>query len=238
MQNESQEFSPFSQYSGDGKGKDRLRKWFHNNRITDFAELIEPDRKILSVGAGNAELEAKLLIDKFDEIYTLDIEREHAETASKKGLEAVQASAPPLPFVDDAFDAIVAAGTIEHLPNEREFISEAQRCLHSSGTLYMTLPIEVGMGGLFRYTMRNFLRPENNQSPEGYARYFDYSLPELRKTIPRESHDTEHRYYNYTHTIGDLEDMFQQVSISGWPVSYLNSLNLILFVRADKHQST
>lgn len=230
---EKDEFTPFKQYSAKGPSRrQRFVRWFHNNRLNDFSEWIKGGDRLLSVGAGNAELESKILRERFESIVTLEIERERCGIAYEKDLISIQGSAPPLPFVDDSFDAIVAAGTIEHLPDEHGFLKDAQRCLEPEGKIYLTLPIEVGIGGLVRHLGKNFVHPNRNDSPDGIRRYLDYSISELLKTVPRDKHGTSHRYYNYKYAVKDLKNTFSDVEIRGWPINYSKSLNLILFVKA------
>ena len=227
------DFNPFDQYKGRGPdSRQRFVKWFHNNRLSDFADWVEPGNRLLSVGSGNAELEAKVLREKFDTIYTLEIRRDRCKIADEKNLESIQGSAPPLPFVEDAFDAIVAAGTIEHLPDERGFLEEVSRCLRPDGKIYLTAPVEVGIGGLLRHLGKNFVHPDRPDSPEGIRRYWDYSAEELFKLTPRKKHGMEHRYYNYIYLINDIKDIFSDIMIQGWPIKSLGILNLILYVKA------
>lgn len=236
----SDSFNPFEQYKGKGPARrQRFVRWFHNNRLTDFAALIDPGEELLSVGAGEAELESQLLCEKFETIYTAEINGERAALAHEKGLESVQSAVPPIPFDDETFNAIVSAGTIEHLPEEQGFIEDSYRCLKPGGKVYVTLPVEVGIGGLLRYLGKNFVHPDRADSPDGLKRYFDYSLAELRKTTERHAHldvSYEHRYYNYTYAIEDFNRIFSDVTLRGWPIGPLKRFGFILFVIAEKEQ--
>lgn len=207
-------------------------RWFHNSRLRDFSDLIESDATLLSVGCGNAELESKVLNDRFDRIYTLEILRRRAENAHDRGLKSVHGSAVPLPFAENSFDAVIAAGTIEHIPEERAFLENVSDCLEPGGKLYLTLPIEVGVGGLVGHLAKNFVNPGRSASPDGVKRYFDYSSEELFKLVARDRHGVSHRYYNYTYALDDIRELFSAVSVRGWPVGFLGSFNLMLFVTA------
>ncbi|QLG61087.1 class I SAM-dependent methyltransferase [Halorarum salinum] len=230
-----EEFDPFSQYAGKGpQYRQRFVRWFHNNRLSDFSSLIDPGNTLLSVGCGNAELESKILSTKFEDIYSVEIHRGRAKIAYEKQLSSIQGSAQLMPFSENSFDAIVAAGTIEHLPDEKEFLKEAYRCLKPNGHLYFTIPIEVGIGGFVRYLAKNFVHPNRNDSPDGLKRYIDYTSEEFFKTVPRNKHGTFHRYYNYVYILNDTKRTFSEVEIQGWPITQLKQLNLILFVKADK----
>ena len=70
----STEIDAFSQYKGKGpEYRQALVRWFHNNRLSDFADFIESGDRLLSVGSGNAELESKILSERFDAVYTLEL---------------------------------------------------------------------------------------------------------------------------------------------------------------------
>jgi len=229
------DFNPFEQYAGKGpKARQRFVRWFHNNRLSDFSALIEPGNSLLSVGCGTAELESKILNNKFEEIYTLEVHGGRSQAAYNKGLSSVQGSAPPMPFAKNSFDTIVAAGTIEHLPDETGFLNEAHRCLEPDGQLYLTIPIEVGLGGFIRHIGKNFVHPNRNDSPDGVMRYLDYTTDEFFKTVQRNKHGNSHRYYNYIYTLNDVKKRFSDVEVHGWPIEPLNQLNMILFVKAEK----
>jgi SAM-dependent methyltransferase len=50
------------------------------------------------------------------------------------------AEAPPIPFPDGAFDFAVSFETIEHIPEDIEFIREIRRVLRPGGTLLISTP--------------------------------------------------------------------------------------------------
>jgi SAM-dependent methyltransferase len=179
-------------------------------------------------------MESKVINDKFETIYALDPVKHRAEEAGRKGLASIRGSVPPIPFRDESVDAILISGTIEHLPDERGFIEDSVRCLKDGGRLYVSLPVEVGIGGLIRYLGKNFVAPNRDDSPDGIRRYFDYSLDELTKNTARHKHNAGHRYYNYTYALRDVRTLYSDVTVEGWPIDALGSLNLILFVVAKK----
>ncbi len=53
---------------------------------------------------------------------------------------AVRADAYALPFPDDAFDAVVAAEVLEHLPDDGRAVAELVRVLRPGGRLAVTVP--------------------------------------------------------------------------------------------------
>lgn len=206
-------------------------RWFHNGRVESFAELIESDGgKALSVGCGNGVLEKDYLNSAFDSIIGIDMRREMCENA--EGVEAIQCVAPPLPFSASEFDAVIASGIIEHTPDEHGFLKECKRVLSWGGALYLTVPIEVGIGGFIRHLGKNFVHPTHGEYVNGWRRYFDFTLEELFAQSPREKHGTGHRFFNYRHTFRDLRSLFNDVTRTGWPVPFGRNANLFYFIRA------
>jgi SAM-dependent methyltransferase len=54
--------------------------------------------------------------------------------------QAVAANALDLPFPDGAFDRVIAAEVLEHIPDDRGAISELTRVLRPGGTMAVTVP--------------------------------------------------------------------------------------------------
>ena len=188
-------------------GRDWLLKHFHGGRLADFASFVgEPGGTCLSVGCGTGIFEEEYLSDAFEEIHAIDPVRRKAEAADGEAVTAIQASSPPMPFKPESFDCVVAAGAVEHLPDERGFLEGASESLKPGGELYLTVPIEVGLGGFFRHLGRCYTDPAVSVVPDGKRRYIDYSLAELFKRVPRDKHTGKHRYYNYTYLLDDLRD--------------------------------
>jgi SAM-dependent methyltransferase len=219
-------------YSKKSGTKGRVIRWFHNSRLQDFSSMISENNGVaLSVGCGSAHMERHLL-SYFDTLYGIDPLPSRVSDAKNAGLEAMVGSVPPIPFSDNSLDTIIAAGTTEHIADERGFYKDATRVLRTDGKIYVTIPIEVGIGGLLRYWGRCVTYPNFDDSPSNWARFMDFSKEELLKRTPREKHGTLHRYYNYKYALSDLRGFFTEVEIKGWPVPFMKSLNLILFAKA------
>jgi SAM-dependent methyltransferase len=68
--------------------------------------------------------------------------------AEFKAVTFLVADAQPLPFRDEAFDAVFAGELIEHLPDPRPGVAEFRRVLRPGGTLILTTPNRLRLANL------------------------------------------------------------------------------------------
>ena len=66
--------------------------------------------------------------------------RAGGEAAPPAGAAAVSADATRLPFADGAFDAVIAAEILEHVPGDTAALTEIARVLRPGGTAAVTVP--------------------------------------------------------------------------------------------------
>jgi SAM-dependent methyltransferase len=83
-----------------------------------------------------------------------------------------------LPFDDDAFDAVISFQVIEHVKDDRRFVSEARRVLKKGGVLILTTPNKV-------------LRLPGTMSPWNVHHAREYSRVELETLLSDEFHDLQ-----------------------------------------------
>lgn len=82
-------------------------------RIGDLFELIpKQGNSALDLGARDGYL-SRLLADRFDHVVALDLER---PTVVHPRIEPVKGNATALAYGDNAFDAVVCAEVLEHIP--------------------------------------------------------------------------------------------------------------------------
>ncbi len=68
------------------------------------------------------------------------LDEDHAVRESGGEGAAVVGDALKLPFVSEAFDRVIAAEVLEHIPNDRTAMSELSRVLKPGGTMAVTVP--------------------------------------------------------------------------------------------------
>lgn len=82
-------------------------------RMRDLLSLIpEQGASVLDVGARDGYL-SKLLVGRFDRVVALDLERPKVDDAR---VETVAGDASALTYDDNAFDTVVCAEVLEHIP--------------------------------------------------------------------------------------------------------------------------
>lgn len=94
-------------------------------------EMYRRGAKVVAIDTNAGELEAVAgMIDAMGE--------EWEATPYEAG--AVRADALTLPFADETFDRVVAAEVLEHIPDDRNAITELVRVLKPGGTMAVTVP--------------------------------------------------------------------------------------------------
>ncbi len=118
-------------------------------RIRKIVELVGKGNRVLDIGCYDGTL-GKLLIDKKNEVYGIEINKEVAEIAKQKGLEVkIQDVESSFGFEDNFFDVVVAGEIIEHVLDTDFFIDEIKRVLKPDGFLILSTPNVASLGRRF-----------------------------------------------------------------------------------------
>jgi ubiquinone/menaquinone biosynthesis C-methylase UbiE len=151
----------------------------------DFSKFpINPGDRVLDLGCGAgrhafeayrrgarvvaADLDLKELLPVSDMLAALRAEGEAAPPASATALSA---DATRLPFPDGAFDAVIAAEILEHIPDDAAAMAEIARVLRPGGTVAVTVPAWLPERICWA------LSSEYHEVPGGHVRIF--TRPEL-----------------------------------------------------------
>jgi SAM-dependent methyltransferase len=103
----------------------------------DAVAECEPER-VLEVGGGPGELAARIRDEVGCEVVMVDVSPRMVELARGRGVEAHVGDAASLPFPDGAFDCVLAAWMLFHLPDVDRGLVELSRVLDPGGRLVAT----------------------------------------------------------------------------------------------------
>jgi ubiquinone/menaquinone biosynthesis C-methylase UbiE len=112
------------------------------SRLDLVVERINPGEKVLEVG-GEIGLLAERIREKGAQVSLTDISKIALSRAGKKGVKEtfqVDLDEEPLPFEDNAFDAVVSCSSIEHIFYPQKMIHECARVLKPGGRFMLMAP--------------------------------------------------------------------------------------------------
>ena len=92
-------------------------------------------RRVLEVGQGPGELSERMQRDLGPEVVAIDISERMVELARARGVDARVGDIQDLPFPHDAFDLVVAAWMLFHVPDLDRGLEEIARVLEPGGRL-------------------------------------------------------------------------------------------------------
>ena len=92
-------------------------------------------RRVLEVGGGEGELAERIVRELGAEVSFVDLSPRMVELAQARGIDAREADAQELPFADGAFDTVVAAWMLYHVPDLDAALAEFARVLTNGGAL-------------------------------------------------------------------------------------------------------
>ena len=128
------------------KGKLQYNSKGERVRLEKIIELVGTGNKVLDIGCYDGTL-GNVLIKKGNEVYGIEISKEVAEIAKRKGLKVkIQDFASHFDFDNKFFDLVVAAEVIEHIVDTDSFIEEIKRVLKPNGFLVLTTPNIASLG--------------------------------------------------------------------------------------------
>jgi SAM-dependent methyltransferase len=90
-------------------------------------------RRVLEVGAGWGELAERVQLELECDVVALDLSPRMVELTRERGVEALQGDVQDLPCADEAFDAVVAAWMLYHVPDLDRGLAEIARVMRPGG---------------------------------------------------------------------------------------------------------
>jgi SAM-dependent methyltransferase len=100
---------------------------------------MQPGDVVLDLGSGPGR-HAREAIRRGARVVALDLSLADLKQCRDDGACAVQADALRLPFPDGAFDRVIAAEVLEHIPDDAAAIAELVRVVRVGGTIAVTVP--------------------------------------------------------------------------------------------------
>ncbi len=151
----------------------------------DLDRLLEAGDRVLDVGCGEGRHTHASALEPV-QVVGLDIDpgrlraakdgfHDAVAEAARSTPEFIRGDAIALPFPDGAFDVVVCAEVLEHLPDYRSAIAELERVLAPGGTLAVSVP----RAGPERFCWA--LSRDYHAVQGGHVRIFDGG--ELRATV-------------------------------------------------------
>lgn len=105
--------------------------------LLDFSGGVSREMRVLDVGCGTGALLNELR-EKANYVVGVDNSAEALAFCRLRGHEnLVKADGASLPFRDEEFDIVTAIGIIEHISDDKRFLSELQRVLKENGRLVL-----------------------------------------------------------------------------------------------------
>jgi SAM-dependent methyltransferase len=95
-------------------------------------------RRVLEVGCGWGELAEWIARETGAEVVAIDLSPRMVALASERGIDASVADVQQLPFADSAFDVVVAAWMLYHVPDLDRGLTEIARVLRPGGTFVVS----------------------------------------------------------------------------------------------------
>lgn len=150
-------------------------------RLEKIVTLAGTNNRVLDIGCYDGTL-GEMLIKNNNEVYGVEINKEVAEIAKRKGLKVkIQDIGSRFVFEDNFFDVIVAAEIIEHILDTDFFIDGIKRVLKPNGVLVLSTPNVASFGrSLFLLLRKNpYFEASFGYPPEahaGHIRFFTKGL--------------------------------------------------------------
>jgi SAM-dependent methyltransferase len=130
-------------------------------------------RRVLEVGGGQGELAERMQRELGAQVSFVDLSPRMVELARARGIDAQEGDAQELPFADGAFDTVVAAWMLYHVPDLDSALGEFARVLTTGGALIAVTNSErhiAELRELLAYPRNGFVMTFNSENGEELLR--------------------------------------------------------------------
>jgi SAM-dependent methyltransferase len=166
-------------------------------RDVAFEAIAETEpRRVLEVGPGRGELAERIAGELGVQVLAVDQSPRMVELTRARGVEAVVGDVQDLPFADGAFDCVLAAWVLFHVPDLNRALREVRRVLRPGGRLVAATNGERTLAELWDlvgYVPEYTFSAENGEWP--LLRHFTLvERRDVRGTITFPDRETAHGY--------------------------------------------
>ncbi len=150
-----------------------LQRYWHRRRHQVTLSWARGAQRVLSAGCIST-----VIVESLNNAVAMDSAFARLRYLRRLGMPLVQGSACALPFRDGAFDCVVSAQVIEHLPLAESLFAEMRRVLKADGTLIIGTPDCATLGWRLLEPLYGLLVPSANRR-EHVSRYTRAGLEEI-----------------------------------------------------------
>lgn len=119
---------------------DRTDNFVYQRSVLAYVEAAKlVGGRVLEIGTGSG-YGIRTIAASADEFVTIDKYRSVAVDNLPSNSSFIETKVPPLPFDDEVFDCVVSFQVIEHIRNDKRFVSEVMRVLKPGGKFIVTTP--------------------------------------------------------------------------------------------------
>ena len=124
--------------------------------------------RVLEIGTGTG-YGVDIIAPNASEFVTLDKYRSERVDSLPQNAQFVEATVPPLPFEDEAFDYVVSFQVIEHVKRDKHLVSEVMRVLRPGGKFIVSTPNQPMSLTRNPWHVREYTAEELRQLLSGFA---------------------------------------------------------------------
>lgn len=111
-------------------------------RLQIVVQRVRPGNRLLDIGAGSG-VASRQLADRFEQVVSVD-DNQNAlhflQSTNTRTVDPVKGDGRRLALCSQSFDCCLLLDVLEHVYDPARILSEARRCLHPGGQLFVSTP--------------------------------------------------------------------------------------------------